>query len=340
MGRASIAGKETVEASEGGATAPSGPRGKRARTAEGESAELITIRSVAYDGNLLDGLPQGERDAVLMEATRQFAEATRVGGGVERSVLENNTLVGGYPEDVYDCIVETLCDIIVDRGRAIGPLTVATVEASEGGATAPSGPGGKRARTAEGGAATTQHVQVQLRLDGANDDEAAGLITIRGVAYEEKLLDELPQGERDAVLMEATRQFAAAFRGGGGVERSVLENNTRVGGYPENVHDYIAATVYDIIEDRGRAIGPLTVATFKELIRGSQMDELALQIMAEAERLAIDEVLERPNGQLLGRHPRTKRQTFAESDRALVIKHVRSAIRAVTFNRAICALYH
>jgi hypothetical protein len=173
-----------------------------------------------------------------------------------------------------------------------------------------------------------------------NNHDQEGLVTIRSVANHEGLLDDLPPGERDAVLMEVGRRFAAAFRAGGGVERRVLEHHTHVCGYPADAHDDIAAMVHDVIEERGRALGPVTVATFQALLaRAGKKGELALRIMAEAEALAIDEVLERPNGQLLGKQPRTKRQTFAETDRALVKKHVRSALQAATNNRAINAFF-
>jgi hypothetical protein len=81
--------------------------------------------------------------------------------------------------------------------------------------------------------------------------------------------------------------------------------------------------------------------SFKVLLaRAGKRGKLALQIMVEAERCAIDTVINRPGGgQLLRKQPWTHRQTFAETDRALVKKHVLIALQAATNNRAICGFF-
>ena len=60
--------------------------------------------------------------------------------------------------------------------------------------------------------------------------------------------------------------------------------------------------------------------------------------MAEAERRAINTVIDR-RGKLLGKEPRTNRQTFSDNDHAMVKAHVLSASMAADNNRTINAFF-
>ena len=160
------------------------------------------------------------------------------------------------------------------------------------------------------------------------------LVTIRSVANEEGLLDELSAQEREAVLSEAGRQFAAGFRAGGGIERTVPELQcASVLAYPASERNGIVETVQGVLEARAHLVGPLTLESFKALIpRHVKKSREVASIMAEAERLAAEEILTRPDGRLLAKKNSGKVQTFANEERGLLITSMQRAIAFVTGN--------
>ena len=149
-----------------------------------------------------------------------------------------------------------------------------------------------------------------------SQDSDTPLITIRSVGMQNGLFEGLSTHDRQAVESTAGRQYAVEYRATGGVENRCQENNIWVCGYPETSRDGIIAIVQTAVHAHGPP-GPLTIAQFKARVPRAIKKLIEVQhVLIEAERMAIEDILQRPDGRVLAK--RHGVQTFAETDRQLL----------------------
>ncbi len=91
--------------------------------------------------------------------------------------------------------------------------------------------------------------------------------------------------------------------------------------------------VQHVINQRAHLAGPLTMEAFRPLIpHHVKKSKDVTRIMAEANRMAAEEILKRSNGQMMAK--KGKIQTFGNDERGLLVACMQHAIGATCGNGA------